>query len=211
MPGMSQCTVYHNVCTASPLFFQCPVAQPAPRPLPPSMKMYFHLGLNEYFLFETFVPQNYTQYICACVFVFLTSLLYEYSSVVFRRIENADLHGEMMTYKVLKPSCVILFEQEKLRNSDEIRSPLIENSSSTHISNSLKPVPPLLIIVKQRGFRSVLRFFNVILSYSLMLLAMTFNVGVIMSISLGFAVGHFLFAEVQVTDDVGNVGDECCT
>lgn len=52
MPGMSQCSNYNSMCSWNPSLWFCQQSQSPIVARPPAMKMFFHVGYNEYFLFE---------------------------------------------------------------------------------------------------------------------------------------------------------------
>jgi len=79
---MKECSSWHTLCSVVPDWPLCST------PLVPAMKMYFHTGINEYFLFKELVPQTSGEYILALIITFLVSITYEFLKVWRNRISS---------------------------------------------------------------------------------------------------------------------------
>jgi hypothetical protein len=151
MPEMKQCNEWKAMCSESPSLSLCSNNAPSD---PPTMKMYFHLGIKDYILFQKAVPQNDGEYVLALFLVFFFSTLYEGYQVIYMRALD---WAETIT--------------AKNRGVDiSLYSKIL--GASTRI----------LIRVIGAGW-----------SYLLMLVTMTFNVGLFMAVIVGLGVGSAIF------------------
>jgi copper transporter 1 len=156
---------------------------------PPVMRMYFHFGLKDYILFKDWVPTNDLQYwfsflaiiAMAIVYQLLVTirmrLEYEWSVAVAGNIEdNSSSEASQETRFLTIPGFkrrVFLFETG---------------------SNSYRKYKFFWSI---EVTRSIFQFVETTLSYSLMLIAMTFNVWLFLAVPLGFALGSLLFGRFR--------------
>jgi copper transporter 1 len=68
MPNMSQCKVYTSMCQRTPTLPFCLSSDHSDPALAPAMKMFFHFGINDYILFEEWVPRSGWSYLLGLVF-----------------------------------------------------------------------------------------------------------------------------------------------
>ncbi|KAJ3116964.1 hypothetical protein HDU96_008254 [Phlyctochytrium bullatum] len=76
MPGMEQCGLFKQLC-AGPAGGSALCVGGAGIPLAPQMKMYFHTGINDYVLFENWVPTTQAAYAAAIIGSLLLGVLFE--------------------------------------------------------------------------------------------------------------------------------------
>jgi solute carrier family 31 (copper transporter), member 1 len=172
MPNMSQCSDWNQMCSQSPLLDYCQVGGSNG----PAMKMYFHNDISTYILFYQWVPQNTLQYVLSWFVCLFAAVLYEAIQVFVAFMElkwaptptSLDVKG-------------VIFGEQKVA----------------------KPVRPLAHIfgmsqgsqgIKVALMRAVLRMISATLGYALMLIAMTFNIGLFFAVITGFGIGTFVFA-----------------
>jgi hypothetical protein len=119
----------------------------------------------------------------ACFGVFLTSILYEY--LLFTRTAHVRLLTIWITGKIGV-------------------SRVIERHSLLAPEPQLSPIPGRII-------RAVHRLVLVSISYLLMLMTMSYNIGLFLSVVLGLATGSLIFAP-ESADEVFAAGieGECC-
>jgi copper transporter 1 len=176
MPEMKQCAGYNTLCETYPLLSFCNQS-----PVVPTMKMFFHFGINDYLLFEFIVPSTTFEYLLALIVCFSIALFYEYLLVV---TENYKVF-----WKSLGAGKDGLLGDHKNAAVDRSRFALLWT--------------PLQIRVGKSLFRMATMFF----AYLCMLIAMTFNIGLFMAILLGFGVGRFFFSELDFEQ---NNKEHCC-
>ncbi|KAJ3260439.1 hypothetical protein HK103_000581 [Boothiomyces macroporosus] len=91
MPYMSQCRDYRTMCSWDP---SLPFCDPELSVNGPAMKMYFHWGIKDYVLFQSWVPFSSFSYFLACLFCFLTGIGYEYLLYFNQSLEAKWRHKE---------------------------------------------------------------------------------------------------------------------
>lgn len=131
--------------------------------------MYFHGGVSEFILFKDFVPQNETQYVQVCFLIFFIAIVYE-----------------ALQYQ-------ISLWETKIKRQNRWDSPRMGNESSPLLDTAQVVQPSTNGKIYRAAVRSGFRSLSVLLAYLLMLLAMSFNIGIFTCIILGFAVGNFIF------------------
>ena len=137
----------------------------------PSMKMYFHFGISDYLLFESIVPSTYFQYLLALVFCTLFGIFYEY-------LVHSSVKFEQVVASVI----------DQHESSDPLLPEMVNVSRDQSI----------ITTTKIRLFRSLFRFVILVTGYLAMFIAMTFNIGYFISITMGIAIGTFLFNDSSV-------------
>lgn len=128
------------------------------------MKMFFHTGVSEYILFQSWVPHNESEYTIACFVMFLVAFIYE---------ALVTLHVILEVKWLVKDKRAACFPA------------MIDDSKFTY---SLY-ISSLSIIIK----RGVLKFISATIGYSMMLVIMTFNIGLFFSIVSGLTLGCVCF------------------
>jgi hypothetical protein len=218
-----QCDTYNTLCTLTPTFPLCPTSNNNPSTpsnpghRAPAMKMFFHFGINEYILFHSLVPQTYFQYWLACILMFVASVGYEKLMAIHRGFEREWKDSAVI--KVLERSQSAQLERRRSRQSlrgsangnggnggygavnsetQGLLSPaslMYQNGgvTSTGFLRSIEWTPLNIRLAK-----SLFRFTGITLSYILMLLIMSYNVGLCLSIVLGLTVGHFMFSNPPI-------------
>lgn len=207
MPEMEECRgIYDNVCKNIKDIHYCSDGNDYNH-ISPSMKMYFHAGIHEYFLFKSYVPQNRNQYIFGLIIIFLLCIIYESLPTIGKSIEkrivinwegdinlpgswNATVEG--IGYGISDTSASGI-----LRGSEGFIENLI-NRVVFYSKLGWKYLVYRLTKInrKEIALRSVqgsLRAMSLLIGYSLMLLAMTFNVGIFLTIVFGVGFGRALF------------------
>jgi hypothetical protein len=172
MPEMNECATWKSMCASSDSALPYCKADISSPTFAPTMKMFFHTGFSEYVLFKEWVPKNQIQYSVACLGLFILSIFYE-GLVAFHSICEA---------KWTKSSRDAACFPAKLPNGIPDDSTLIA-FTSPHWKKGLG------IAFGRAGFK----FVNATLGYALMLVTMTFNVGLYFSVVSGLAAGTLFF------------------
>jgi copper transporter 1 len=182
MPGMSQCKEYKSMCSSNPSIAGCSQVDEGGSLDPPIMKMFFHSGFADYVLFESWVPRNALQYWLTLFVCFVAASLYE----------------ALQVFISIRETKWILSGYSKTEVLDHAFGGL----GNEKLSSSVSPMSHLCGLsmgidgVRIASVRGIFRILSTTLGYGLMLLAMTFNVGIFLSIILGFGVGTFIFVPV---------------
>jgi hypothetical protein len=197
MNGMEECSQFKALCTEAP---KLPLCQGLPshrsgNTLPqPSMIMYFHSGFREYFLLESFVPASHGQYVGFCCIVFLVAIAYEFLISLGQSWERKSLKRVHLQR-----------EQDNHPNtaSTSYTAPLLSWAGGADGNDSLY----IIARFRRAAIKGLIRFTTVSISYLLMLLSMTFNIGIFLSIVFGLGIGSALTSFFSIS----SIGEsECC-
>merc|ERR1719449_527465 len=176
--------------------------------------MYFHGGYHEVILFDFWRISSIGGLIGSMIGCFLLGILYE--GLKFFREFLISYELRKSSYTHVSPTPVDVNDDTTVtsnngNNSDSIHTTEQEVSSSTpspaRRNNQVKIIQTSLL---SRGHltQTLLQFIQVWLSYCLMLIFMTYNTWLCLSVSLGAAVGYFLFGwKKTVVMDIG--GEHC--
>jgi len=167
MPDTAECSMWRNLCKNISTWPLCATTTPGALP---EMQMYFHFGFTDYILFKDWIPQNSTQYYLAIAGIFILALIYE-----ALRTARALFEAQVRVHTVMQ-------QQQQL---EQIQSLLPPEARMPHFD-----------CVTELS-RSIFRGAEFILSYFMMLIAMTFNVGFCIALVAGVVTGTFLFGRFQ--------------
>jgi solute carrier family 31 (copper transporter), member 1 len=193
MPRMGQCSTYNAMCAANTSLPWCGNSN---KLAPPTMKMFFHGGISDYLLFESWVPRTPFQYFLAILFSFSLAVTYEgFQVLIF-----------FLDIKWLAPEEIISDTASSEGLINTAPAPLL-----SHICGYSKGKRGIILALLG-GF---LRTFATAIGYALMLVAMTFNIGLFLSVVIGFGFGSFLFSPIIKLSSFGllsitsSTGSEC--
>lgn len=146
------------------------------------MKMYFHIGVNEKILFYEWETQTTGAMVGAVIGVVLLALLYEGLKFVREHLYRHQYSS--LTYS----TCAVTGNN-------------VQGSAELHkiTSNRLLSWPHLV--------QTALHVIQVLLSYFLMLIFMTFNIWLCLGILIGSGMGFFLFGWRKAT--IVDISDHC--
>ncbi|KAI8617940.1 Ctr copper transporter family-domain-containing protein [Chytriomyces sp. MP71] len=128
--------------------------------------MVLHQATCDSILFSALTPSNAMEYICGLCLTAALSLLATYLDVV-----KASLAGK---------------RRERLWEQHDI-------SSKESLSPVLALVEKVRWTVRTKAIKAGLTFLSALLKYLTMLIAMTFNIGLILAACLGYALGSLIF------------------
>lgn len=146
----------------------------------PMMQMYFHTGFEEYILFKHWIPRNTLQYTFSWIAVFVSGVI-----TIFLKASRQRAHE--------------VFLKEQYRPL----IPKLDRTSSIDLN-----VRHFLPSKKQLGQNTVRMAFSLLIltmEYALMLVAMTFNVGLFFAVVTGLSFGTLLFGHA-----VPSTLESCC-
>jgi copper transporter 1 len=199
---MSQCKPFYTMCdalrlrTADNWTVLCPTADEQPM-----MRMYFHASLADYVLFYEWVPRTTLQYAFTCVAIVAMAQVSALLKIGRRRaVERLQQHqrrarAHRSAGAGASPSAVAAAD-------DTV--PMIAPDESAKVARKAAPTT-----IPMRLLLAAFAFAIVAIDYALMLIAMTFNVGLVLAVFGGVALSHALFGlELLSLTDAG--GDGCC-
>lgn len=131
------------------------------------MKMYFHFGYNETVLFEFWKVASTSGLIGSMFGIFFMAALYE----------GLKYYREYLFWKTY--------------HSLQYRSVQVPVKKSV-VSTEEQVVQPTMFSMGH-GYQTVLHIIQIVLSYMLMLIFMTYNIWLCVAVVLGSATGYFLF------------------
>mmetsp|Transcript_42042 Transcript_42042/g.134230 ORF Transcript_42042/g.134230 Transcript_42042/m.134230 type:complete len:592 (+) Transcript_42042:810-2585(+) len=153
----------------------------------PIMRMYFHYGLQDIVLWKELVPKTEGQYagafICIVALGMVTQLLKRIRIIVEARWERDAPKAVSGTSVLVAP---------KGLNVGTLGAP----NGKARMAWLCPPSPGALGILKMNTVRALFTGVVVFFDYCLMLIAMTFNVGMFIAVILGFTLGTLCFAHV---------------
>lgn len=169
MPDMIECQQWKSMCESGLTAWPeyCPSNEQ-----PPIMRMYFHTGIVDYILFKGWVARTDLQYVGSMVAIVLMAIVYE-------ALQSFRAYLEWRWNSVLAAS-----NGEKL--------PLVGESNSI---NGEYTVAPFIFSVDVT--RALLHTVEVALGYFLMLIAMTYNMGLFLAVLVGFFLGNLFFSRYR--------------
>jgi len=171
MPDMNQCSDWNSICSLVPTWPIC--FQSEGNNYPPEMRMYFHTGIVDYVLFQEWIPRTTLQYVGTWFAIFLFAILFDVFRLFKQRVEQS--------WETESGEETSINSEE---NCHEELKPLTPKST-------ISTVPPFRL---QRDLlRGIFVFVETGWSLVLMLVAMTFNVGLFLSLCAGAGVSAFLF------------------
>lgn len=208
MPGMSQCGAWISLCSSSPVKGTSLCNDGSnPATQIPSMIMYFHTGLVEYILFKSWVPRNMWQYWLSMFALFLLAIVFEIFQAL-HVILDMYLANSSKAQKSRSSAT-----QAASTTTDTVSpthsSSQISDTSQNHTNTSNFGTFPLINSQQQRKLQSkkstnwnriilkgILRMVHATFAYALMLVTMTYNVGLFFSVIVGLGVGNMLAASI---------------
>ncbi|CAI2351895.1 unnamed protein product [Caenorhabditis sp. 36 PRJEB53466] len=162
------------------------------------MEMYFHFRIEEPILFREWKPLTTTAYVFSCLGIFAIAIGLEI--LKFGRMKLVA-SGKVAEQK--KVDCCCSTEGEGIWNIPETR-PLHPKAVS------LAPFTRDSILSKSHALSSVLLFVQHFVDYSLMLVSMTYNWPIFLSLLAGHATGYFFLGPMMTVEESEAAGS-CCS
>lgn len=167
MPDMQQCDMWKALCKEIPDWPLCSNDNPDSN-APPQMKMYFHTGIVDYVLFKGWVPRTAGSYIGTWIIIFVAAVLSE-----ILKLTRALLEKRWKRQQKKAQDMIGLDEQQGMPQY---------LYSQMQVSFRLSVDLP----------RAILQALEVGWSLLIMLVAMTFNVGLFFAVILGSFAGTLM-------------------
>ncbi|GBG24502.1 Protein P80 [Hondaea fermentalgiana] len=188
--SMPQCKMVEDTCKTlskrrfdeDAQYFMETLKCPQRMDMIPEMKMYFHWGIHEYIIFEWLVPRTIIEYFAACATIVMAGI---FSTLLkgLRHRRQQLWNASPLAMHRSDPNCGLGF------------SGALSALASIAFDNSVEVLPSgtagrlLARNVTRAGFTCVIT----VIDYGLMLLAMTFNGGFLLSVILSFGLGQVLY------------------
>jgi len=176
MPGMTACFTWTQFCKYIPLWDLCSYGNSKM----PRMEMFFHTGIYDYILFQDWVPQTMLSYIIAIFGTLALAVVCEGLKLVRHRREIAWKHK---------------YNEHIRKLPVDITTPITKQGEVIR-----RPYDFWIEIQK-----AVLRTLEVFFHYMLMLIAMTFNVGLFLAVVCGTGLGSLLWGPLYVMETEASV------
>eukprot|EP01133_Synstelium_polycarpum_P001078 gene1078-1222_t len=175
MPGMSQCPAWKSLCAKGTAMVSSPLAEnfctPPVSKQTPMMRMFFHTGILDYVLFKDWVPRTNGQYAGYWFAIFFAAILFEVEKTLRSIFER---------------------KQEAVRTKNLDINGSDDSNTGTYVGTGYFKGTFPEFNWKIDIIRGFMHGFELTLSYLLMLVAMTFNVGLFFSVIAGTIVGNIL-------------------
>ncbi|XP_045466258.1 high affinity copper uptake protein 1 isoform X2 [Harmonia axyridis] len=140
------------------------------------MKMFFHFGINETVLFEQWKFTTVGGLIGSMIGILIMAALYEglkyYREYLFWK-----------TYNALQYRAVSIPEKGVVNEENQI----------VHMVGEVIHKQPPTMWSKMHSFQTFLHMIQMVLSYFLMLIFMTYNIWLCIAVVIGAGIGYFLF------------------
>lgn len=132
------------------------------------MQMYFYADYKAVVLFKEWDIQTVGAMVGSCIGIFLLAILYE----------GLKYFREYLSRKYYAPVSYVKTNEGGSEASSQVRTPMSFKTSVTSASHYIQ---------------TALHLLQMIISYFLMLIVMTYNVWLFMAVILGCTVGYFFF------------------
>eukprot|EP00210_Caulerpa_lentillifera_P008486 g8095.t1 len=205
MPSMQFCQLHTSFCSGTHNYFKSFCHLNSGDFLPP-MRMYFHTGQRDIILFKDWIPESTTGYALSFLAIVVMGIIVQGMKFVRNMLEN-NWHRK------------ILAAQEAAQSPTPATYGYI-------LSLGIFSQTSFESIMFRNVIRAVLTGFVVTLDFALMLVAMTFNVGLFIAVVAGLVLGMLLFGHMPERDYIykkkpladqsdrqpyGGSIDGCCT
>lgn len=180
MPG---CEQWESLCTVVPGWPICTSSGKEK----PMMRMYFHASILDYVLFKEWVPRNDWQYSLTVVAIILFGMLYE-----FLKVCRSNYEG---------------FVGQRRQKATEFLGIDSSDSVNVHMNEHSDRVSLLWGHVREWSWkvelvRAIFAFLETAVGLLLMLIAMTFNIGLFLAVCGGAFLGSFVFGHFANTSQL---------
>lgn len=164
------------------------------------MMMYFYFGYeNVQMIIKNWIIDNVPEMVGSCTGLFMVAIIYEFLKV-FRDVKTQELNKQ---FEKKEPR----FEDSQSGLEDDHHE--IQNESNQAL---LQRKTTLLAIFSNRIhiLLSFTYFLQQFLSVCLMLIFMTFNMYLILSITLGMGIGYYLSGFIRIAHQLKMQSEDCC-
>ncbi|CAD5216950.1 unnamed protein product [Bursaphelenchus xylophilus] len=158
------------------------------------MIMTFHFRIQEYILFKEWVPQNVVQYVFSCLAIVALGVLYELIRAGRLFLYRKDAGG----VKVF--NC-----------KDDANPEGCVDDCNCAKPKTFRPFSPNVLLNKFHQAQSLLHGSQEFLGLALMLITMSYNIPLALSVVIGQVVGFFILNPLFTPQEHSRVGQCCCS
>jgi solute carrier family 31 (copper transporter), member 1 len=187
MPSMSHCSLYKQMCSQEPNSIFCSQYEfplqggdqsANGNVIGSGMLMYFHTTLGDTVLVEGWVASTPGQYAGAWFFTFALGMLFELLSALTQVWEIKIRYA---------------YKMKQVKHEQQDHTDGKDNSKSSQLWSHLAGCSAESMGKRDAVFRGIFRVFTAGVAYLLMLIAMTYNVGLFFGVIMGLGTGAWLF------------------
>ncbi|XP_074655102.1 high affinity copper uptake protein 1-like isoform X4 [Tubulanus polymorphus] len=153
------------------------------------MKMFFHVGIKEHVLFEQWYIQSVGAMVGSCIAIFILACLYEGLKVLREYLLRK--HVVAIRYSA--------YDMPASTSGSSREAMVMETQQNGSIKHKMISWPHIL--------QTMLHILQIVISYFLMLIFMTYNVWLCIAVVLGAGTGYFLFGWKKAV--VVDVNEHC--
>jgi len=183
---MDGCEEWQNLCKVIP---DWPLCASSPGEEMPMMRMYFHNSLMDYVLFKEWVPRNWWQYTLTIIAIILLGIFYELLKVgrsIWEGYMSKRREAEVLGFAIQREDHHGI--HSGLGDADLGHDHKHHQSRSSSVWAFIKGWDWKVEIP-----RATMAFVETLLGLVLMLVAMTFNVGLFLAVCAGAFLGSLFF------------------
>ncbi|KJH41069.1 Ctr copper transporter family protein [Dictyocaulus viviparus] len=162
------------------------------------MKMYFHFRIHEPILFREWLPNDLTGYVFSCIGVAMIASIYEIIKCLRSRIE-----------KMVNEQNLCRCELDATSSNGNVT--LSNMSCAVNPENRTVELPfkSSHLMCYLHVLSSTVYFIQMFISYMLMMISMTYNVPIFLSLVLGHMMAFFFFVPITSVREYEKLGN-CC-
>lgn len=207
MPGMAGCKQFFDMCGATGESFSELCGDDAYQGLPP-MRMWMHVGITDIVLLKEWIPRNGAEYFGTLVACFFAALFVQWLKA-FRIQQELEWASQRPLLPCRNVACGGRVEDSKSDDDRALSEGLVHQEPSgdswrVRTSSGIKSVFESAFgwcrFTKSQFNRNIIRslFSGVVifLDYMLMLIVMTFNLGIILATVFGYMIGALLLGHI---------------
>lgn len=226
MSGMAGCNSFYSMCTMIGSTFQSLCGYESSSEYLPPMKMWLHSSITDILLIKQWVPRNGGEYAASCLAVIAAAILVQAFKAMRVSLEAQWALKNRNRSTSCCPPGAACDQAQPRHGKDSLSEQGLAGPSGRYSSYSSSEVERMgckstlmsmfsfgLPAREQMGRNAIRAGFTavvVFLDYMLMLIVMSFNIGIILSAVGGFTIGAFLFGhsgEMTKGASVLSVGD----